>query len=654
MLRFFKSLFQQSTSGCKRSAGNVLSRKPQRRLDLAVEVLEERLALSTTPYFQFLNVPASIQAGVSIRVEVVEGGNTNPNGGSATGTTTATLYLGAYGATRALGTMSLIDGIGFATVQVPTTPEAAYLDAVAGSIRGTAGFVVTPGPLTHLIVNAPSQATAGTPFQVTVKAEDAFGNTVTADNQAPTLTASSGAVSGFTWSNGVGTATVTQNTAGSMTLTGAAGSLTSSASISVIPALATHFEVGTQGSTQTAAGAISYQLQILALDANGNHVTNFNQTPTITAGNGFPVTLDSISWADGYGFASVTLVAPGTTTLTVTAGSVTGTCNITVMPGASTNWSGYKINPGSAVTAVGGTWVQPAATGVSGAMSAIWVGIDGWGSGTVEQCGTDAYMGANGKAQYYAWYELFGDQTPSSQNPTLKGPDFSMVTIPNFAVQPGDTISAEVSLVPTTTRSFVFNMTDRPANGGPLETFSLVQTTQYVTPQRSSAEWIVEDPGKGSGGLYPLANFGQVTFTGAWAETGLTGLQGPTIGSLYSFTGAQALDMVKSGAPNTIPATIALTGGATISNTLGYLEPAAGVSSSSFTVAYVPASGVAKTASSALSPTTGGSSNRGVTAVVDTVFAHEALDGRPCSTAAVDALFALDWLGRHHRDELFG
>jgi hypothetical protein len=626
----------------------VSSRKSQRQACLSVEALEERLALSTTPYFQFLKVPTSVQAGVSIRVEVVESGN------NATGTTTANLYLGAYGATRALGTISLNNGIGFETVQVPTTPEPAFLDAVAGSVRGTASFVVTPGPLTHLVVNAPSQVTAGTPFRVTVTAEDALGNTVTADSQAPTLTASSGAVSGFTWSHGVGTATVTQNTAGSMTLTATAGSLTSNASISVIPALATHFEVGILGSGQTAAGTISYQLQIIALDANGNIVTNFDQTPIITASYGFPVTLTGISWADGYGFAYVTLVAPGATTFTATVGSVTGTSgSITVMPATSTNWSGYKINPAAAVTAVGGTWVQPAATGVNGALSSIWVGIDGWGSGTVEQCGTDSYVGANGQVQYYAWYELFGDQTPSSQNPNLnpKGPDFSMVTIPNFTVQPGDTISAEVSLVPTTTRLFVFNMTDKPANGGPLETFSLVQTMQYVTPQRASADWIVEDPGKLSGGLYPFANFGQVTFTGAWAETGFTGSQGPTIGSIYSFAGAQALDLIQSGAPNTVPATVSLTGGATISNTLGYLEPAVGVSSSSFTVAYVPAGGVAQPAPNALTPT-GGSSNRGSTAAVDAVFAQDGLDNHLLSLTTVDGLFFLEGLGSHHHNEL--
>jgi len=36
--------------------------------------------------------------------------------------------------------------------------------------------VVSGGPVDHLILNAPTIATAGTPFSVTVRAEDAFGN----------------------------------------------------------------------------------------------------------------------------------------------------------------------------------------------------------------------------------------------------------------------------------------------------------------------------------------------------------------------------------------------------------------------------------------------------------------------------------------------
>src|SRR5207302_5497548 len=39
--------------------------------------------------------------------------------------------------------------------------------------------VVNGGPVDHLALNAPTIATAGTPFSVTVRAEDVYGNTAT-------------------------------------------------------------------------------------------------------------------------------------------------------------------------------------------------------------------------------------------------------------------------------------------------------------------------------------------------------------------------------------------------------------------------------------------------------------------------------------------
>jgi hypothetical protein len=41
------------------------TRRAPHRASLQLEGLEDRLALSTTPYFQFLHVPASVKAGAS-------------------------------------------------------------------------------------------------------------------------------------------------------------------------------------------------------------------------------------------------------------------------------------------------------------------------------------------------------------------------------------------------------------------------------------------------------------------------------------------------------------------------------------------------------------------------------------------------------------
>ena len=86
-------------------------------------------------------------------------------------------------------------------------------------------------------------------------------------------------------------------------------------------------------------------------------------------------------------------------------------------PGISTdsNWSGYAAvtdlnDPQSgSVTAVSGSWIVPTVTATSSrgtTESAVWVGIDGYSSSTVEQIGTEQDV-VNGTPQYSAWWEMY-------------------------------------------------------------------------------------------------------------------------------------------------------------------------------------------------------------------------------------------------------
>ena len=76
----------------------------------------------------------------------------------------------------------------------------------------------------------------------------------------------------------------------------------------------------------------------------------------------------------------------------------------------SENWSGYVAatslsDPESdSVTAVSGSWVVPTVSSSSGSTSysAVWVGIDGFSNGTVEQIGTSQDE-VNGTAVYQVW-----------------------------------------------------------------------------------------------------------------------------------------------------------------------------------------------------------------------------------------------------------
>ena len=166
--------------------------------------------------------------------------------------------------------------------------------------------------------------------------------------------------------------------------------------------------------------------------------------------------------------------------------------SVTVAPIAnvSSNWSGYAVT-GTSVSYVAGSWVVPTANPKTSGYSSVWVGIDGYSSSTVEQIGTDSDV-VNGKATYYAWYEMY--------------PSASM-NISTMTVKPGDSITGSVAYV---NNAFVLTIKDTTES----ETFT--KTLSAKGAARSSAEWIVEAPSSNYGVL-TLANFGTVKFTNAYA-----------------------------------------------------------------------------------------------------------------------------------------
>ena len=168
----------------------------------------------------------------------------------------------------------------------------------------------------------------------------------------------------------------------------------------------------------------------------------------------------------------------------------------------SSNWSGYAVSaPANSVSYVAGSWVEPTASSTTNGYSSVWVGIDGYSSNTVEQIGTEADV-AHGTVTYSAWYEMY----PSA-----------MVTIPNFTIKAGDSITASVKYDPTH-QDFVLTINDTTGS----QNYTTTQTATGAA--RSSAEWIVEAPSSGRGVL-PLANFGSVTFSNAYAA--INGTTGP-------------------------------------------------------------------------------------------------------------------------------
>ena len=173
-------------------------------------------------------------------------------------------------------------------------------------------------------------------------------------------------------------------------------------------------------------------------------------------------------------------------------GTSSGTGNAANATAAtSQNWAGYAAagQPGT-FTSVSASWTQPAVTCTAQqTFSSFWVGLDGDGTQTVEQTGTEADCN-NGAPTYQGWFEMFPN-----------APVFY-----NNGVAPGDAMSASVV-----------------ANGGGAFTLTLADQTQGWTQttsqtsaaaQLGSAEIVAEAPSDANSVL-PLSNFGTVNFSNA-------------------------------------------------------------------------------------------------------------------------------------------
>jgi hypothetical protein len=178
------------------------------------------------------------------------------------------------------------------------------------------------------------------------------------------------------------------------------------------------------------------------------------------------------------------------------------------------NWAGYATaGTAGTFTSVSSSWTQPAVTcGGANTFSSFWVGLDGDGTPTVEQTGSEADC-SNGTAVYAGWYEIFPN-----------APVFY-----NQPVQPGDAMSASVT-----------------ANGGGSFALTLTDTTQNWTQttnqtvngaELGSAEVIAEAPSSQTAVL-PLSDFGTANFTGATVNNQPIGGANPDNLTLVSANGA--------------------------------------------------------------------------------------------------------------------
>jgi hypothetical protein len=146
------------------------------------------------------------------------------------------------------------------------------------------------------------------------------------------------------------------------------------------------------------------------------------------------------------------------------------------------NWSGY-VATGGTYTSTSVSWNEPSnvSCNSSNDLMAPWVGIDGYGTESVEQTGvaTDC---SSGSPVDSGWYEMYPDAPVYYDNP----------------VSPGDSITASVS----TDGNGNYTLTLKDNTAGWTQT-----TPGSYQGQNASAEAIIESPTA----AYP--NFGSVDFT---------------------------------------------------------------------------------------------------------------------------------------------
>jgi hypothetical protein len=190
-------------------------------------------------------------------------------------------------------------------------------------------------------------------------------------------------------------------------------------------------------------------------------------------------------------------VASAAATVPKQAGPISGRMRTAAGAVTSSNWSGYAAY-GATFSDVSGSWQQPSADCTSApknavALSAFWVGLDGYFSNTVEQTGTEADC-VGGSPRYYAWYEFYPHR-------------LFVLSQTRYPVSPTDALSATVSQA---NGSVTTTLEDQnPAHGWSFTTTAPARHLAF-----SSAEWIAEGPS------HELTNFGEVEFSAASASTG--------------------------------------------------------------------------------------------------------------------------------------
>jgi hypothetical protein len=159
----------------------------------------------------------------------------------------------------------------------------------------------------------------------------------------------------------------------------------------------------------------------------------------------------------------------------------------------SPNWAGYAATGAAGTfTSVAANWiVPPVVCSAAGQVtrSSYAAGLDGDGTGTIEQIGTEGDCN-DGVQAYSGWFQVSPNAPVFFANP----------------VKPGDVMTASVTALGG--GNFMLTLFDMTQNW--------TQLTEQAVPTatQGSAEIVAQDPST-NGAAQPLADFGIVDFLGA-------------------------------------------------------------------------------------------------------------------------------------------
>jgi hypothetical protein len=237
-------------------------------------------AVNVTPtaatQFVITGLPASVVAGGTVTATVTA---KDQYGNTATGFAGTVTVTSSDAAATLPPPATLTAGVGTFTVTLKTAASQT-LTATGGAISRTSGPIqVTPAAASQFVLTAPPTATAGLPVVVTITATDAYGNTAAGFAGPVTLTSSDpqAVLPSTTLANGAGSASVTFLTAGTQTVTAAAGPVVGTSAGVLVSAAA----AGPVHRGQTATIGFWHNKNGQAL------IKSFNGGPTATALSGW-------------------------------------------------------------------------------------------------------------------------------------------------------------------------------------------------------------------------------------------------------------------------------------------------------------------------------------------------------------------------------